>query len=98
MAQRIKAIQADVPVVSDLDTYRQLVELQKQMIQLSQQNKQAKQECDELRAQVVAKASARHGARPNVHPKAGRAFKMLAGRVAVKSNLALLISKKTSPC
>ena len=98
MAQQIKAIQTDEPVVSDLDVYRQLVELQKQMIQLSQQNEQARQTCAALRAQVAAEATARPGARPALRSKASRAFKMLPGMGVVKSNLASLISKETLPC
>ncbi|TAL01752.1 MAG: hypothetical protein EPO07_07995 [Verrucomicrobia bacterium] len=42
----------------DLEPYRRLVELQKQMIELSQ-HEQSRRECDALRAQVTKEISAR---------------------------------------
>jgi len=38
----------------NLEPYRRLVELQKQMIELAQQHEQARRECEALRAQITS--------------------------------------------
>lgn len=44
---------------TDLESYRRLIELQKQMIELSQQHERSRRECDALRDAVVREAVAR---------------------------------------
>jgi hypothetical protein len=46
-------------VAKDLEPYRRLVELQKQMIELAQQHQQSRRECEVLRAQVAREIAAR---------------------------------------
>lgn len=40
-------------VGNNLEAYRRLVELQKQMIELAQRHEQARRECEALRAQIA---------------------------------------------
>jgi hypothetical protein len=59
MSQCEEQSAGDKPKGSDLATYRRLIELQKQMIELGQQHEQSKRECATLREQVAQAASAR---------------------------------------
>jgi hypothetical protein len=98
MLQTIKEVQADAQSVNGLESYQRLVELQKQMIQLAQQNEHAKQECAELRELVATEVITRIGSRRNPAPKINEVFKQ-STRVAVeKSNLVSLIIKEPSTC
>ncbi len=47
------------PGATGLESYRRLIELQKQMIELSQHHEQSRRECDALR-DVVAREVAEH--------------------------------------
>ena len=51
---------------SDLEAYRRLVELQKQMIELSYQHEQSLRECEVLRAQVAREIAARLRGNPSL--------------------------------
>lgn len=53
MSQNGKDVQVDNLVRNDLEPYRRLVELQKQMIELAQQHEQSRRECEALRTQVA---------------------------------------------
>jgi hypothetical protein len=53
MARNGKDAQVSDLVRNDLEPYRRLVELQKQMIELAQQHEQSRRECDALRVQVA---------------------------------------------
>jgi hypothetical protein len=46
-------------VSDDLEPYRRLVELQKQMIELAQHHKQSRRACEALRAQIERETSVR---------------------------------------
>jgi hypothetical protein len=47
------------PKDDGLESYRRLIELQKQMIELSQQHEQSKRECNALRDQVAREVARR---------------------------------------
>jgi hypothetical protein len=76
-----KRIQKPEPVTDDLEPYRQLVELQKQMIKLAKQNDQAKRECAALRERVAheiaARLQVRRSLRHRLRQKAGKVLKRL---------------------
>jgi hypothetical protein len=98
MEQGIKDIQADAQLANHLEPYQRLVELQKQMIELAQQNERAKQECAELREQVAVEAITRMGPHRDLRQKATKALRKLPGMTVAKSNLVSLIIKEPSTC
>jgi len=98
MLQTIKEVQADAQSVNGLESYHRLVELQKQMIQLAQQNERAKQKCAELRELVAAEVIARTDSRHSPRPKANKALKQPPRAAVAKSNLVSLIIKEPSTC
>jgi hypothetical protein len=98
MLQAIKEIQTDAQSVNGLASYQRLVELQKQMIQLAQQNERAKRECAELRELVATEAIARMDSRRSLRPRANKALKQSPRAAVAKSNLVSLIIKEPSTC
>lgn len=50
------------PGATGLESYRRLIELQKQMIELSQQHEQSRRECEALREVVAREVAERRGA------------------------------------
>lgn len=54
MARGIEHDQAGTPPAHDLAPYRQLVELQKEIAELAQQNESARRQCDQLRDHVAS--------------------------------------------
>ncbi len=52
MARSDEQLERAKPEGNGLESYRRLIELQKQMIELSQQHEQARRECEVLRATV----------------------------------------------
>ena len=54
MYRGVKAVEANGKVADDLEPYRRLVELQKQVIALAEQNEKARQECASLRDRMAA--------------------------------------------
>lgn len=62
-----------------LDSYRRLIELQKQMIELSQHHERSRRECEALRARVAREAAEqareRQGAVARLRASAVRLFK-----------------------
>ena len=66
----------DQPKISGLDSYHRLIELQKQMIALSNQYEKAKRECDALRDEVAREVAgqirARKGLRHRLRQSAVR--------------------------
>jgi hypothetical protein len=67
------------PGIADLAPYRRLVELQKQMIELSQQHERCRREYDTLRdvvsREVARQARGRHGAVARWRAAAAKWFK-----------------------
>jgi hypothetical protein len=98
MKQRIKKIQADAQSANGLESYRRLVELQKQMIQLAQQNERAKQECAELRELVATEVISRTEARVGLRPKTNKVSKRSPAMAIAKSNLVSLVIKQSPTC
>ncbi len=98
MARSIREIPADVKVGDELELYHQLVELQKEIIRLAQQNERAEQECLRLREQVAGEASSRVDARRTIRQKANAALVQLPGIATAKDNLVSLITKQPSTC
>jgi len=53
MFHQEEKIEAASPVAEDLEPYRRLIDLQKQMIELVRQHERTKQECTALREQLL---------------------------------------------
>ena len=98
MARNIREIPAEIKLGNELELYHHLVELQKEIIRLAQQNERAQQECLKLREQVVGEAAGRADARRTVRQKANAALVQLPGIATAKNNLASLIMKQPSTC
>ena len=77
MARSDQPIQADGPSAIDLEPYRQLVELQKEIAALAQQNDRAQKQCAELREGVASRVLNQTGTRRNTRQKVGRALAQL---------------------
>ncbi|MGH7975517.1 MAG: hypothetical protein ACREDS_02070 [Limisphaerales bacterium] len=97
MEQGIKEIQANAQFADHIEPYQRLVELQKQMIKLAQQNERAKRECEELREQVATEVFSRLKAHRSLRQKTNKELKP-PGTVAAKSGLVSLIIKEPSTC
>jgi hypothetical protein len=89
-------------VGDDLAPYRQLVELQKQMIELAQQHEQSKRRRDALRDQMVREVTdrrpARRGLRHRLQRSAAKLLKRVPGFAAGKPNFGALNPKQPSSC
>jgi len=91
-------IQASMTFADNLEPYQRLVELQKQMIQLAQQNDRARQECAELRERLAGEVIRQTGTSPNLRQKVNKVFRKSTGKAAAKSQLVSLRVKQASPC
>lgn len=98
MARSIEKNMTGVPSTAELEPYHQLVELQKEIIRLAQQNERAELECTKLREQMAAEVSGRREARRSVWRKANGALVQLPGITTVKADLVSLLNKQTSTC
>jgi uncharacterized membrane protein YgaE (UPF0421/DUF939 family) len=89
-------------VADDLAPYRQLVELQKQMIELAQQHEQSKRRRDALRDQMVREVTDRRpvhrGLRHRLQQSAVKLLKRVPGFAAGKPNLSEFNPKQSSSC
>ena len=89
-------------VADDLEPYRRLVELQKQMIELAEQHEQSKRRRDALRDQMVREVTnrrpVRHGLRHRLQRSAAKLLKRVPGFAAGKPNLGTFNPKQTSSC
>ena len=89
-------------VADDLEPYRRLVELQKQMIELAQQHEQSKRQCDALREQMVREVadrrSVRRGLRHRLQQSAAKLLKRVPGFAPGKTNFGALNYKQPSSC
>ena len=89
-------------VADDLEPYRRLVELQKQMIELAQQHEQSKRRRDALRDQMVREVSNRRpvrlGLRHRLQQSGAKLLKRVPGFAAGKPNLGTLNPKQPSSC
>lgn len=79
MARSDDKLERAKPAVTGLESYRRLIELQKQMIELSQHHERSRRECEALRdvvaREVVAQARGRHSPMGRLRASAGRWFK-----------------------
>jgi regulator of replication initiation timing len=91
-------IQASMTFADNLEPYQRLVELQKQMIQLAQQNERARQECAELRERLAGEIIRRTGTPAKLRQKVNQVFSRTTGKTAAKSQLVSLGFKQPSPC
>jgi hypothetical protein len=86
----------------DLEPYRRLVELQKQMIELAQQHEQSKRLRDALRDQMVREVvkpqPARRGLRHRLQKSAAKLWQRVPGLAPVKPDLNAFNHKPSLPC
>ena len=89
-------------VADDLEPYRRLVELQKQMIELAQQHEQSKRRRDALRDQMVREVTdrrpVRRGLRHRLQRSAAKLLNRVPGFAAGKPNFGTLNPKQPSSC
>ncbi len=99
MFQVVEEVQSSHQVENDLEQYRRLVELQKQMIKLARENEKAKRECAVLREKVAREVVARMARRKmsqRLKKKAKRILKQLPKFVMPQLSSATM--KEASPC
>ena len=77
MARSDQPVKADQPSALDLEPYRRLVELQKEITALAQQNERAQQKCAKLREGVAARVLDHTGTRRDARPKVGKVLAQL---------------------
>ena len=89
-------------VGDDLEPYRRLVELQKQMIELAQQHEQSKRRRDALHEQMVREVinhrHRRRGWRHHLQQSAAKLLKRVPGFAAEKPDLGAFNHKQPSSC
>jgi hypothetical protein len=87
-------------VTDDLEPYRRLVELQKQMIELAQQHEQSKRRRDALHEQmvreVVNRRLRRRGWRHRLHQSAAKLLQRVPGFAAEKTGPTLIPGDSTA--
>ncbi|HTY87812.1 MAG TPA: hypothetical protein VMB80_10135 [Candidatus Acidoferrum sp.] len=96
----------DIPgeksVADDLEPYRRLVELQKQMIELAQQHERTRRRRDALHEQLAHDAARRRherdGWRHRLQRSAANFLKRVPGLAVEKPALAALNDKQPSSC
>ena len=91
MARSDQTIQADQPSAFDLEPYRRLVELQKEIAALAQQNERAQQKCAKLREGVASRVLDRTGTRRDTRPKAGRVLAQLPMGLALSGLISRIV-------
>jgi hypothetical protein len=89
-------------VADDLEPYRRLVELQKQMIELAQQHEQSKRRRDALRDQMVREVAdrrpVRRGLRHRLQQSAVRLLQRVPGFATEKPDQGTFTNKQSSSC
>jgi hypothetical protein len=102
MSRGAEKLSAATPSGDALKAYRRLIELQKQMIELSQQHEQARRECDTLREEVArnwfATSRTRTGLRQRPPWSVAKFLKRLLGFGSNETNLNSLKQKEASSC
>ena len=100
MARSNEQLERVKPEVTGLESYRRLIELQKQMIELSQLHEQTKRERDQLQEEVVREVVAQLRAHKNFWHRWPWAVRMQfkRWRIALLWNLARFGNRiKTTP-
>ena len=89
-------------VVDDLEPYRRLVELQKQMIELAQQHEQAKRRRDAVHEQMVREVTnrrhRRRGWRHHLQQSAAKWLQRVPGFAAEKNGSDAFNDKESLSC
>ena len=89
-------------VTEDLEPYRRLVELQKQMIELAQQHEQSKRKRDALRElmerAVADRLPGRRGLRHRLQQSAAKLLQRVPGFAAEKTNPGTPDNKELLSC
>jgi len=90
------------PPANGLESYRRLIELQKQMIELSQQHEQSKRECHVLREQVAREIAhrlqARRTLRHRIQQSTGKLLLRLPGFRLTEIAPNVFSNKQVSSC
>jgi hypothetical protein len=93
---------ATKPKHSGLESYRRLIELQKQMIELSRQHEESKRECAALRDRVTREMTSRIRTRKTLRHRIQRSastwLKRVPGVGLIETKLGMFISKQVTPC
>ena len=74
-------MRTDASLIGDLARYRQLIELQKQIVELAKENEHAKLACNKLRENVVTKIIRPAAAQKSLLSKANKMFDHLPATV-----------------
>jgi hypothetical protein len=75
MARSDDKLEMAKPVATDLESYRRLIELQKQMIELSQHHERSRRECEALREVVAREVAERRSVAGRLRNSAGKLLK-----------------------
>jgi len=98
--EKTAATAEQVPV--DLEPYRRLIEIQKQLVRMAEQHEQSRRECDVLRQQVAREMEAlRHvksGMRHRLRQSASRVFKRFSSLSRIEASYRTLKSKLPFLC
>jgi hypothetical protein len=97
MARVIPEIEMGEAGAQELEPYRRLIELQKEIIRLAQQNERARRECLALRNHMATAGTGQVVAQRTLRQKMNKAFGQLPAFPA-KSQLASLIIKEQATC
>lgn len=76
------------PVATGLESYRRLIELQKQMIELSQHHERSRRECEALRNEVA------RGAAEQVRGRQSAAVRLRAATAKLFKRLPLALARQ----
>ena len=89
------------PKASSLESYRRLIELQKQMIELSRAHEETKRECAALREQVAReitkKSRSRRTLQHRIQQSAGKLLKRVPG-LGLLETKGVLNNKQATSC
>jgi len=90
------------PKAGGLESYRRLIELQKQMIELSREHEETKRECATLREQVAKemtkKSRSRRTLQHRIQVSARKLLKRVPGMGSIEPKLSALNNKPVSSC
>ena len=90
------------PKANSLESYRRLIELQKQMIELSREHEETKRECAVLREQVAReitkKSWARKSLQHRIQRSASKFLKRVPGLGSIEAKLAVFNNKQATSC
>jgi regulator of replication initiation timing len=95
MARGIQEVQTDASSSDALGSYRELIELQKQIIDLAERNEQAKLACHQLRERMATEVVSQSVAQKSLWQKANKTFERFPLGLS-KSNLVSFIVKEQS--